>query len=64
MVTDVFNDLKRAILEYDNELAISSAKKVIEQRLDPIKALDVMTIAIKQVGTIDIILINISIKYA
>ncbi len=50
MSRDILDDLKKAILEYDNELAMNSAKKVVEQGLDPLKALDVMTNAIKQVG--------------
>lgn len=50
MKTEVFEDLKKAILRYDNELAVSSAKKVVEQKLDPLKAFDAMTEAIKQVG--------------
>ena len=50
MGSEVFEDLKKAILEYDSELAVSSAKKVVGQKLDPFKALDVMTEAIKQVG--------------
>jgi len=50
MSTEVFEDLKKAILQYDSELAASSAKKVVEEKLDPFKALDVMTEAIRQVG--------------
>jgi len=50
MGTEVFDDLRQAIIEYDRELAISSAKKVVEEGMDPIKAVDVMTEAIRQVG--------------
>lgn len=50
MGIEVFEDLKDAILKYDSELAVSSAKKVIEQKLDPLKALDVMTQAVRKVG--------------
>jgi corrinoid protein of di/trimethylamine methyltransferase len=48
--TQVFDGLKKAILEYDSELAIRLAKKVVEENLDPIKAFDAMTEAIRQVG--------------
>jgi methylmalonyl-CoA mutase cobalamin-binding domain/chain len=50
MGAEVLEDLKKAILQYNSELAVSSAKKVVEQKLDPLKALDVMAEAIRQVG--------------
>lgn len=46
----IIKDLKRAILEYDSELAVSLAKEVVKQKLDPLEAVDAMTGAIKQVG--------------
>lgn len=46
----IIKDLKRAILEYDSELAVSLAKKVVEQKLDPLEAFNAMREAIKQVG--------------
>ena len=50
MGTEVLEDLKKAILTYDKELAVSSASKVVEQKLDPIEAFDAMAEAIRQVG--------------
>jgi methanogenic corrinoid protein MtbC1 len=47
---EVFDDLERAILEYDGELAISSIKKVVQEKQDILKALEVMTSAIRKVG--------------
>lgn len=48
--TEIFADLKKAIIEYDKELATSIAKKVVGEGMDPIKALDAMTETIRQVG--------------
>jgi len=50
MSLEILEDLRKAIIQYNNELAISSAKKLVEEKIDPIKALDVMTKAIKEVG--------------
>lgn len=50
MSKELFEDLKKAILTYDKELAVSSAKKIVEQGWDPLEAFDVMTEAIRQVG--------------
>jgi len=47
---DPLDTLKKAIVTYDNELAISSATKAIEQGKDPLKIMDAMTIAIRLVG--------------
>ena len=38
---DPLGCLKRAIATYDNELARNSAKRVVEEKIDPMKALDV-----------------------
>jgi len=46
----ILENLKKAITEYDNEKAIGSAKKVVEEKINPIKALDAMTEAIRKVG--------------
>ncbi len=50
MSADAYKDLERAILEYDLKLAESTAKRVVEENLDVMKALDVMTVAVRQVG--------------
>jgi len=47
---EILENLKKAITEYDNEKAIGSAKKVVEEKINPIKALDAMTEAIRKVG--------------
>jgi corrinoid protein of di/trimethylamine methyltransferase len=44
------DQLKKAIAIYDSELAKSAAKKAVEQKLDPLEALDAMTVAIRLVG--------------
>lgn len=50
MSAEVLRDLQKAILEYNGELALTSAKKVIEQGIDLNKALETMTDAVRQVG--------------
>lgn len=47
---DIFQNLKKAIIEYDTERAASLAKEVMEKKIDPMKALDAMTEGIRQVG--------------
>jgi len=50
MNIEVLESLKKTIIEYDREGAASWAKKVVEERIDPTKALDAMTSAIRQIG--------------
>jgi len=50
METEIFGNLKRAVIEYDHEGAESWARKAVEQKVDPIKALGALTEAIRQVG--------------
>ena len=50
MSIEVLDNLKKAITEYDREGAASWAKKVVQERIDPTNALDVMTVAIRQIG--------------
>ena len=47
---DIFQNLKKAIIEYDTERAASLAKEAMEKKIDPMKALDAMTEGIRQVG--------------
>jgi len=47
---EILEGLKKAIKEYDNEKAASLAKKAIEEKMDPIKTLDAMTVAIREIG--------------
>jgi methylmalonyl-CoA mutase cobalamin-binding domain/chain len=48
--SDPIDQLKRAIVSYDRELAESAANQVVEQGLDPLSALGAMTEAIRLVG--------------
>ena len=50
MSTEVLENLKKAITEYDREGAADWARKAVQEKIDPIKALDTMTVAIKQIG--------------
>lgn len=50
MVMETLENLKQAIVTYDKELAIESAKRSVDEKIDPIIALDAMTEAIRQVG--------------
>ncbi len=47
---EVLENLEKAIKNYDNDLAYKSAKKAVELNIDPLEALDVMTIAIREIG--------------
>ena len=50
MSNEVLNNLSKAIIEYDKKGAASWAKKAVEEKIDPIKAMDTMIAAIRQVG--------------
>jgi corrinoid protein of di/trimethylamine methyltransferase len=50
MTVEILENLKRAIKEYDSQSAASLARKIAQEKVDPVKALDAMTEAIKQVG--------------
>ena len=50
MALETLENLKRAVVEYDTEGAASWAKKVVEEKVDPVTALDALTETIKQVG--------------
>ena len=50
MSSEILNRLQKAILEYDEAEAASCARKVVEERIDPVEALNAMTMAIRQVG--------------
>jgi len=47
---EIFENLKKAVIEYDTEGAASWTRKAMEEKVDPIKALDALTEAIRQVG--------------
>jgi len=50
MSTEVLENLKKAIVEYDSEEAANLARRAIQEKIDPIKTLAAMTAAIRQVG--------------
>ena len=50
MALETLENLKRAVVEYDTEGAASWARKAVEAKVDPVKALDTLTEAIRQVG--------------
>ncbi|MBC8458449.1 MAG: cobalamin B12-binding domain-containing protein [Deltaproteobacteria bacterium] len=50
MSTDVLEELKKAILTYNREGAASWARKAVQEKIDPVEALDVMTVAIRKIG--------------
>jgi len=47
---EILEGLRKAIKEYDNEKAASLAKRAVEEKLDPLRVLDAMTVAIREVG--------------
>jgi len=50
MSIEVLERLKKAVLEYDEEEAAKCAREVIEKQVDPVEAMNAMTVAIRQVG--------------
>jgi len=50
MSTELLENLKKAIVEYDSEEAVNLARRAIQEKIDPIKILAAMTAAIRQVG--------------
>jgi len=47
---DILENLRKAILEYDNVNAEGWARKAVEAEIDPVEVMDVLTGAIRQVG--------------
>jgi len=50
MSNEILENLKKAVVEYDTQGAASWAIKAVEEGVDPIKALDAVTEAIRLVG--------------
>ncbi len=50
MSAEVLERLQKAILEYDEDEAANYARKVVEEGIDPVEALNAMTVAIRQIG--------------
>ena len=47
---EILDNLRKAITQYDREGAVDWARKAVQEKIDPIKALDVMTVAIREIG--------------
>lgn len=47
---EILENLEKAVLEYDNAGAENWARKAVEEGIDPVQALDVITRAVKQIG--------------
>lgn len=47
---EVLENLKKAIIEYDTDGAANCARKAIEEKVDPLKAVAALTEAIREVG--------------
>ena len=47
---EILKNLNKAVIEYDTGAAASWARKAIEEKMDPIEAVDVVTEAIRDVG--------------
>ena len=50
MGSEILENLKRTVLEYDSKGAASWARKAMEEKIDPIKAMDALTEVIREVG--------------
>jgi len=47
---EILENLRKAIREYDKEGTEDWARKAAQEKIDPIKALDVMTVTIREIG--------------
>jgi len=50
MEAEILDKLRQSVTEFDDEAAADWAKKAIEENVDPFKAVDVLTDAIREVG--------------
>lgn len=50
MSEEIFENLKKAVIEYDAEGAAGWARKAVEENVDPVAALNALTEAIRYVG--------------
>jgi len=46
---EIFENLRKSILTYNSQLALTSSRKAVEKGIDPIRLLDAMTAAIREV---------------
>ena len=47
---EILENLRKAIREYDKEGTEDWARKAVQEKIDPIQALDVMTVTIREIG--------------
>ena len=50
MEDDIISNLRKAVWEYDTRGAIHWATKAVEEKIDPMKAMDALVEAIRQIG--------------
>ena len=50
MSVEILEGIKKSIIDYDAEGAASCARKAVKEKMDPIKVLDAITEAIREVG--------------
>jgi len=50
MSNEIFENLRKAIVEYDSEAAAHWTKEAIKKKVDPLKIADVLTKAIREIG--------------
>ena len=50
MAVDILENLKKSVTEYDVAGAASWAREAVAKQIDPLKALDALTVGIRQVG--------------
>jgi len=50
MGTEILEQLKRAVIEYDSDGAASLAKKAVDEKVDALEVMSALTEAIRQVG--------------
>jgi corrinoid protein of di/trimethylamine methyltransferase len=50
MSTEILEDLSKAIIEYDTEAAASLAQRAVTENIDPLEALNVLTVTISRLG--------------
>jgi methanogenic corrinoid protein MtbC1 len=50
MEDEILENLRNSVINYDEEGAESWARKVVEEKVDPVKAMDVLMDAIREIG--------------
>jgi methanogenic corrinoid protein MtbC1 len=50
MEAEILENLRKAVMEYDAQAGANWARKAVAENIDPIKALNALTVAIRQIG--------------